>query len=76
MTPYEFTMLCEHHKQMKKDDYEILRNTIFNAGANLLRSEGEKEIPLFDDINKDEEETDKQKLQRERDALFNGFYNK
>jgi DNA-directed RNA polymerase specialized sigma24 family protein len=61
-------MLVEYHAKVKKDDFQILRNTVYNAHANLNRKKGEKEILLFDEEK--EQEDDKEKLQNERDALF------
>lgn len=69
LTPYDFTALVEHNTQMKKDDYQILRNTIFNAGANLMRKKGEKEISLFGE-DEDKDISDIEKNKQEREALF------
>ncbi|PED63970.1 hypothetical protein [Priestia megaterium] len=74
LTPYEFSILYEHYARVKKDDYSILRNTVYNAGANLMRGEGDKEIPLFDEIdNVEDEETRIEELKKEREALFKSY---
>jgi hypothetical protein len=70
LTPYEFTALLEYYGQLKKDEYSVLRNTIYNAGANLMRKKGEKIIPLFKDDNPEKEIEDKEKARKEREALF------
>ena len=72
LTPYDFTLLVEHYGEVKKQDYLILRNTIFNAHANLNRKKGTKEIPLFNEV-KTQDETDVEKLRSEREALFGEF---
>jgi hypothetical protein len=69
LTPYDFTLLVHHYSKVKKDDFQILRNTIFNAHANLNRKKGEKEIPLFNEETHNEIE-DKEKARSEREALF------
>ncbi|UDY80759.1 hypothetical protein [Geobacillus phage GR1] len=69
MTPYDFTALVEHHGRMKKDEYQVLRNTIYNAGVNLLRKKNQKEIPLFSE-DRENEGDEKEKLIKEREALF------
>ena len=33
----------------EKYKYNMLRNTVFNAGANLMRGKNSKEVPLFDE---------------------------
>jgi hypothetical protein len=71
LTPYEFVLLVEHHEKTKKEEFTILRNTIYNAGVNLLRKKGQKEIPLFSEDR--EQEVDVDKLKEEREALFSEF---
>lgn len=69
LTPYEFSLLVLHHNEQKKTEFTILRNTIYNANLNLKRKKGEKVIPLFEEEKKNGEE-DKEKLRKEREALF------
>lgn len=59
---------------MKKDEYEILRNTIYNAGVNLMRKKGDKQVPLFNEEDRGNEATDKEKTKQEREALFEGVF--
>jgi hypothetical protein len=54
---------------MKKDEYQVLRNTIYNAGVNLLRKKNQREIPLFSE-DREKEVDEKQKLMEERESLF------
>lgn len=55
---------------MKKDEYSILRNTVYNAGSNLMRKKGEPVIPLFNEEVSGDEVSDKEKAQKEREELF------
>ena len=52
------------------DEYTILRNTIYNAGANLLRGKNDKEIPLFGNESSNAQVSDKEAARNEREALF------
>lgn len=69
LTPYEFSLLLDHKQKNDKQKYKMLRNTVFNAGANLLKSKDSKEIPLFDDEDGEHNETSVD-IQLEREMLF------
>ena len=72
LTPYEFSALVEHKRKIDKVDYSILRNVIYNAGLNLLRKKGEKEIPLFEEEKNESDYgiSDIDKKLKEREELF------
>lgn len=54
----------------ERQKYSMFRNTIFNAGANLMKSKNAKEIPLFNELEKDSIKENPEKNQSERDMLF------
>lgn len=68
LTPYEFSLLVEYKKDNDKGKYQLIRNVIYNAGANLMRKKNSEEIPLFDDskvadnIPTDEKLSERQRL--------------
>lgn len=70
LTPYEFSLLLEHKQNNEKYKYNMLRNTIYNSGANLLRSKNSKEIPLFEDNSEGEHNKGSNDIQTEREILF------
>lgn len=70
LTPYEFSLLQLHKQEMDKNHYIILRNTIYNAGINLLRKKGQREIPLFDKNKNINHDFDEEKIRKEREELF------
>ncbi|AVF25098.1 hypothetical protein ERICIV_00894 [Paenibacillus larvae subsp. larvae] len=52
LTPYDFHLLLDRHYEKLKEDAQIMRNVMFNAGQNLMRKRGSSEIPLFPDERK------------------------
>jgi|SRR5699024_528498 len=69
LTPYEFSILLEHHGEKLKAEYTLTRNTILNAGINLMRGKGDPFVELF----KQEETQDLtpvEEIKKEREALF------
>ena len=69
MTPYEFSILTDYKRKTEKNEYQILRNVIYNAGLNLMRGKGEKEMTLFDEPELTEI-NDIDEIKKEREDLF------
>lgn len=70
LTPYEFSILILHKNKTEKNEYILLRNVIYNAGLNLLRKKGDKEIPLFEEDKSEDNLSDMDRAKKERELLF------
>lgn len=71
LTPYEFHLLVDFARLKEKQDFQITRNVVYNAGANLMRKSNTKEIPLFEDMETDPKKImDEEEKLNEREELF------
>lgn len=68
LTPYEFSLLVDYKKDSDRGRYQLLRNVVFNAGANLMRGKNSEEIPLFE--NNSASNIPKEDRLSERQRLF------
>lgn len=71
LTPFEFSLLIDYKGKADRGKYQVLRNVVFNAGANLLRGKQQKEIKLFEDVeNISDGEIDVESIKKSREELF------